>query len=312
MNKSRYVFLLLLVLSLFGGCQGDGAANATTTNDDAQASLHDDVASVAMTRAARPVVLTRRVLPDALVYGGMPESLNPLEDVRVIDRKYFLVGYSEYRGNPLWVAYRIGAVTDLTAYDRKKFATYTHEGFSVTHDDYTNSEYQRGHMAPRMAISSRFGEAGNNATFTMDNVSPQKASFNNNQWGNLEEWIAGKKAGQQFIKGWADVYGPIWVIVGPVFDSKRQFLPTSRNIEIPDGFYCIVLRIDAATGKPQVLAVLLKHDEQSPEFRSRFNTVDEIERQTKLDFFGDLDDVTEEALESQKATVPWPLATNPN
>lgn len=168
------------------------------------------------------------------VFGGIPINVDSERPLRVIDHVYFLVGYSEDRGQPAWVAYRIGPAVDLSAYpSRSRFSTYRNGSYRITHDDYTHSGYSRGHMAPRMAISSRYGKEGNDATYVMDNVVPQSQRFNDVQWGQLEEWIAGRKMSRNtFIPGWADEHQEIWVIVGPVFDNQPQFIADGL-VEVP-------------------------------------------------------------------------------
>lgn len=243
-------------------------------------------------------------------YAGIPVQTDADFPVRLLAKPYFAIGYSDERKDPLWVCYTIGAAVDLKAYKSKRFVTDTETTARVSYDDYTKSGYSRGHMAPRMAISSRYGKAGNDATFVMSNVCPQFQAYNDGQWGNLEEWVAGRKLrGGKFIKGWADEYGPIWVTVGPIFDEDRD--PLESGVEVPTAFYCIV--IDEEAGKPRALAFILEHvDEREGDLKAALHSIDDVEERTGLDFFVPLPDDFEAQLEAMVASDLWPLPVNPN
>ncbi len=48
----------------------------------------------------------------------------------------------------------------------------------VTHNDYTHSGYDRGHMAPNYAIATRYGQEAQKETFLMSNIVPQLGNLN--------------------------------------------------------------------------------------------------------------------------------------
>lgn len=244
-----------------------------------------------------------------LVYASDPVSTSRGSAFTVLDKSFFRVGYSDERANPLWACYAIGPATDLKAYPRKRFGTDGATAAKVTHDDYTNQDYSRGHMAPRFAISSRYGKAGNDATFVMSNVCPQFQDFNDGPWGNLEEWVAGRKANTRFIKGWADQYAKVWVTVGPIFSGP----PTrfADKVEVPSAYYCIV--VDEDNRRPRALAFVFQHeDTRESDIEGSLRSIDEIESLTGLDFFSALPDVVENALERSIAPALWPLPESPN
>lgn len=250
-----------------------------------------------------------RSYDQGVVYASDPVHVVATSDVHTLDKTYFKVGYSEARGQPLWTCYAIGPATDFIAYPRRRFATDRETTALVSHDDYTGTDFSRGHMAPRLAISTRFGKAGNDATFVMSNVCPQFQDFNDGPWGNLEEWVAGKKNSRQFIKGWGDEYGKVWVTVGPMFNPAEGVL--AGKVEVPSAYYCIV--VDEEAGKPRALAFIMAHkDSRECDLQGSLRSIDEIERQTGLDFFKELPDRIEDPLERAVATRLWTLPVNPN
>lgn len=247
-----------------------------------------------------------------VIYQGLPVNKSPEFPIKILDKRFYVIGYSEDFRNPAWVCYRIGAANDLTKHKRPtRFATDKETDARVSHDDYTNSGFDRGHMAPNFALGSRFGAIGAKSTFVMSNICPQFHDFNDGQWGDLEEWIAGKKMkdDEDFIKGWADEYGEVWVVVGPLLDEERE--PLVSGVAVPNAFFCIV--IDEDREKPRALAFIMEHEDQRTDELSGFLTsIDEIERRVGFDFFPDLPDAVEQKLESTSAKLLWPLPRPPN
>ncbi len=247
---------------------------------------------------------------EGLCYAGDPVTAPAGPAVAILDKTWFRIGYAEAHANPAWVCYAIGPAADLQAYPTRRFRRDDATAARITHDDYTHSGFDRGHMAPRFAISSRFGQPGNDATFVMSNVCPQFHEFNDGHWGDLEEWIAGAKRGARFVEGWADHYGRAWVIVGPIFEGPRTTLPNAP-VRVPSAFYCLV--IDETDGRPRALAFILPNiDSRAPELEPFLATVDEVERRTGFDFFAALPDDVESALESAHPAALWPLPEAPN
>jgi len=76
-------------------------------------------------------------------YGGIPKS-----NATIIENTGFTIGYSELRMNPLWVAYRVFHADNPVSSKRpSKFKVDNRTEAKVSHDDYTHSGYDRGHMA---------------------------------------------------------------------------------------------------------------------------------------------------------------------
>lgn len=249
-----------------------------------------------------------------VVYGGIPENEFPEFAITVLDKGPFVVGYSDDFMNPAWVFYRIGPLTDLRSFPSPSFRVDEDTGSRVRTDDYTNSGFDRGHMAPKFAMGSRFGAEGARSTFVMSNVCPQFHKFNDGQWGDLEEWIAGKKppnaTAETFIRGWADEEGEVWVAVGPLFEEERDPLPS--GVPVPSAFFCIVVD-EQGDGQPRSLAFIMPHvDQRVDELAGFLTSVDEIESRAGLDFFPSLPTAVENAMESTVADSLWPLPVAPN
>jgi len=241
-----------------------------------------------------------KIARPAQIYKGVPESQGLNAWYRVFRNADFMLGYSDLRGNPLWVAYALSAV-DKGAKRYKRPSTFKVDWRSlnqVTHKDYTRSGYDRGHMAPNYAISSLYGRAAQLDSFLMSNISPQSPKLNRKLWQRLEE---------VGVKHFTQLPGKLWVLTGPVFDEHTQRLSSAWRVEIPDAFYKIYIR-EIANKPPQTLAFLMPQKVRGNESLNRYVvSIDKIESLTGLNFLSELDDDIEAQVEASSASVGWNL-----
>ncbi len=94
-------------------------------------------------------------------------------------------------------------------------------------DDYKGSGYDRGHMAPAADMTTAEGMA---QCFSLANMIPQAPKNNQKAWSSIE------KATRKYIKR-AD--GDVYVITGPVFDSKPPTIG-SNQVWVPRYIYKLV------------------------------------------------------------------------
>ncbi len=238
-----------------------------------------------------------------LLYQGAPQARDAKNSdtwFRILRNHGFILGYSDLRGNPLWVEYALTPAENTPSLKRpNRFETDWRGINRVSHDSYQSSSYDRGHMAPNYAISHLYGREGQADSFLMTNITPQKAKLNQQLWQHLEETE---------IKQFAKNFGKVWVVTGPVFSGSVERLSSDWTVEIPDAFFKIYIT-EAVPGKPPVaLAFLVPQTVNGKEPLAQFVTsIDHIEAQTGLDFFAELDDRTEAALEAVVLTQPWGL-----
>jgi len=226
-------------------------------------------------------------------YAGLPRSALP---IKVLKNQGFVVGYSDTRKNPLWVAYRILKIESPTTHKRpSRFKVDNRTAARVSHNDYTRSGYDRGHMAPNYAIATRYGGDAQLETFLMSNICPQKPSLNRHVWKGLEMLVA---------KDYANRLEEVWIICGPIFDEQIERL--ASGVEIPDAFYKII--VDEKDGKVRVLAFVMPQGVSSSErdqLAKFLRSVDDVEQQTGLDFLHELPDDVEDRVEAEKARGGW-------
>ena len=228
------------------------------------------------------------------IYGGLPNTAGYGHPIVVLTNIGYLSGYCEARRNPAWVSFSISSITvSSTAKRPSKFFTDTRTTSRVAHQDYSNSGYDRGHMAPNYAIATRYGHEAQRETFLMSNIAPQAPDLNRIWWRVLEE----KEA-----KDFAVRLERVWVVTGPVFAGDTKKLPS--GVDVPTAFYRIIL--DEENGQPRVLAFIAPQTVTGQEPLSQFLTsVREIERQTGLNFYPDLPKEMQDGLETVKVERLW-------
>lgn len=229
------------------------------------------------------------------VYGGVPQLLGSVTTIRVLKNTGYVAGYSETWENPMWVAYRVADLERVAPAPTRpeRFETDLRTLARVSPSAYTNSGYDRGHLAPNYAIATRYGETAQRETFLMSNITPQRHALNAGLWKEMEMKIATSYPGR---------FGEVWVLAGPVFGARPARLP--NGTAVPEGFFMIV--VDESDGRIRSQAFCFPQETPAEVELNRFLvSIDEVERRTGLDFFGELEDSAEVALEAMRAQAVW-------
>ncbi len=240
------------------------------------------------------------------------------DDIEVLKRDHFAVGWSPSLRRPAWVAYHVkpeAKYPDLPG-ERPGFKIDRSAGSSPSSGDYTNSGYQRGHMAPNHAIASRYGRQEQEKTFLMSNIAPQKGDLNEGPWQNLEMRIADL---------WAEKYGEIWVIVGAVPGSgrgkiggkgKKAKKEGRGGVDVPEAFFQIIVArrqtedeaAQTVKSEVRVLAVLMPQTIARDAYYTRnIVSVKDLEAMTGLEFFPGLDGSISGRMAADRASRLWPV-----
>jgi len=273
----------------------DEGTSAPELEEEGEAAPEPASATMGVLPADGTQVEAAAPITDLLCFGGCPrgpadEALGP---VTVLVNEAFTVGYSDSWMNPFWVSYKVIPASNTVSHERpSRFTTDTRTEAQVSHDDYTGSGYDRGHLAPNATIDYCYGRDAQLETFLMTNVCPQDPSLNRGAWATLEATV----------RNLANERGELWVITGPIFwslDSPRL----ASGVPIPDFLYKIVIEQTSEGPKPYIDVFSNVAAPGEPVTQPR--TIDHIEALTMLDFMWDLPDDVEEALESQEAEHLW-------
>lgn len=227
-----------------------------------------------------------------LPHFGWPAS--PYQVLELVEYKAFALAYDEQHEQAAWVSYRMsaqGKARKHERYDRFMADNNVSTG-SATPNDYSNSGYDRGHLAPAADFAT--DKEAMKESFYMSNMSPQEPSFNRGIWSKLENKI----------RDWAEEEQDIWVITGPVLLYQKNLKKIGENnISVPLLYYKVIL--DVREPEIKMIGFVLRNESSSEPLYNFVVPVDSIEGLTGLDFFPMLPDALEESLESSTSTTLW-------
>ena len=221
------------------------------------------------------------------------------DDIQVLQRGDFAVGWSPSLRHPVWVAYHVppqGDSTTTAPADPSKRPSFQKdrsvEG-SPAADAYKGSGYDRGHLAPNYAIATRFGEAAQKRTFLMTNIAPQTPSLNQGVWRDVEHRIADL---------WSGRYGEVWVIAGALPGGERL----ESGVEIPSAYYQVVV---AQTEEGvRALALVFPQGISQSAYPTRYIvSIAELESLAGIDFLPELESFLAKPLKAHVPTRLWPV-----
>ncbi len=238
-----------------------------------------------------------------LTYAGLPVAADSL-DLKVFANTAYMVGYSESLKNPRWVVYRAGNMrgTYKCKNDDKwerpfRFKTDPRSTASVSHDDYSSTGYDRGHMAPDALIQCHYGPTEKMETYLMTNISPQKPELNRGIWEELEQYV--RETLSQKDDSNKNIV-EVFVTDGPIFDTANPARLQPSGVAIPDRFYKILTYQIGYFGTVKAVAFIFPQNPVSPHLMDYVVTVDEIEVATGLEFNTQLTNTKQHNLESVK------------
>ncbi|WP_045481481.1 DNA/RNA non-specific endonuclease [Vibrio owensii] len=221
---------------------------------------------------------------------GMPSTNSD----QFLCRDGYAVGYNYDTKNADWVAYHVTAESvNITNKRSNSFKEDTEmpDYARSTLADYKGSGYDRGHLAPSATMD--FTRESMKQSFLMSNMSPQLPGFNRVGWRVLEE----------HVRDLANEYNELYVVTGPIYEGNEGTI--GNGVVIPSAFYKVILD----PSFDEAIAFIVPHrDVSSSELANFITTIDEVERQTGLDFFSQTPDSIEDNMESVKWEEMWPTS----
>ena len=212
---------------------------------------------------------------------------------RVIVHKGYTVSYNADWKIPNWVAYELTDVEVAGEEPRaKKFVPdpMVPKYESATTDDYKNSGWDRGHMAP--AADMKWDLQAMKESFYLSNVCPQNHNLNGGVWKDLEEQVRDLAAQK----------GSIYVVCGPIVNADYQTIG-ANNVVIPSAFFKVLLQEE--NGKIYTIGFVYENVAGRRPMSTYAMTVDEVEELTGIDFFPSLPDKIEKRVEAEVDFTKW-------
>ncbi len=218
---------------------------------------------------------------------------------QILEYKGFTVSYNSENRLPNWVAYELTAVEAQGDNPRKdKFRQDPNViGPQANKEDYRNSGWDRGHMAP--AADFKWSAEAMDESYYFTNICPQNTQLNTGDWKELEEQC----------RKWSLKYGSIYIVCGPIILSNEHGKLGANEVVIPDKFYKVLLtKINGEYrgsafvfhNPPKRKSKISGKAPVSRPLESYAVTIDEVEQITGIDFFPTLPSATQNRVEQQK------------
>ena len=216
----------------------------------------------------------------------------------VVKHLGYTLSYNEKYEQANWVAY------ELTANETEKKVGRTNDfrididvpTGSADNDDYKNSGYDRGHLAP--AADMGWSAQAMEESFFYSNMSPQTPGFNRGIWKRLEEQV----------RQWAVDNQLIYVVTGPILKPN---LPTIGHdkVAVPNYYYKVIL--DYTQPELKGIGFIIPNSSSTLALRNYAVTIDSVETVTGINFFPALPNEQERCIEKSICLECWSWNATP-
>ena len=226
---------------------------------------------------------------------GNPSGANASDaNNYLLVNNYYVVSYSRDRGIPNWVAWRVtrADMSNLNRADSFRPDDRLPKGWArVTPSDYTGSGFDRGHIAPSADRDATPESMA--STFLMTNMVPQTGDLNRGPWAKLEAYL------RTLVTRGSDLY----IYAGPYGDNGKL----KNKVTIPSNTWKIAVAVAAGSdvsaidASARVIAVDMPNVKgiKNADWQMYRATVRDIETRTGYNFFSNLPQNVQDALETK-------------
>jgi endonuclease G len=204
----------------------------------------------------------------------------------------FSLVYNEPYEQASWVAYEITADETIKRYERTNhfLADPKISTGSADNADYKGRGYDKGHLAP--AGDMEWSAESCAESFYFSNMSPQVPAFNRGIWETLEE----------FVRTNAVISGAVYVVTGPILQPGLSVIGHNQ-VAIPAYYYKVIL--DYRDPVKKGIGFMLQNQESHNSIQVYAMSIDEVEKNTGINFFPSLTKDEEKLLESHFDLNAW-------
>lgn len=226
----------------------------------------------------------------------LPE-LQSSQPEKVVRHVGYMVSFNTDWLIPNWVAYELTAKEVAGVEPRgNSFVPDPLIYQSPSTDEYKNSGYDRGHMAP--AADMKWSKQAMTESFYTSNICPQNKNLNKGDWKDLEE----------HVRSMATKYDHIYIACGPIVSAKPKTIGQYTYIDriaVPDAFFKVILRQKGDSWS--AIGFMMPNQAGHKPLTKYAMSVDDIEIITDINFFVALPDSIEEIVESTYNLKDWDL-----
>ncbi len=213
----------------------------------------------------------------------------------VIVYEGFTLSYNSKTLIPNWVAYELTSSEVDGQYPRGNGfgMDLDYKGRQAMREDYSNSGWDKGHMAP--AADMKWSRTAMYESFYLTNICPQDHELNGNDWLTLE------KLGRE----WAKRFGSVYIVCGPIIGNSYYGTIGNNKVVVPDAFYKAFLVVQ--DHRYHAIGFIMPNESKHHRIQEYALSVNELEEKIGIDLFPNIDDSIEEMIESDLYFKFWNL-----
>lgn len=230
----------------------------------------------------------------------------------------YSIEYNVEKKHSVWTAFTFQADTRSTEWKRSNWDSTSWGGDPFQPDPdlmsqertdledyYYETPYVRGHIVA--SYDRVYSKDANEQTFYLSNISPMLSSFNSgsgSMWNPMEQIVQEWGRKSTFCDTLFVVKGGT-IRDGEIATGAESYLPLQKHgLTVPRYYYSAILCKNA--GSYKAIAFWFEHKPSlTGSLRSYAITVDSLETLTGIDFFCNLPDVLETAVESSINISSW-------
>jgi DNA/RNA endonuclease G (NUC1) len=222
----------------------------------------------------------------------------------LMEKPEYALSYNRDNGRPNWVSWHLAdewvgtlARVDTFRADPAVLPTW----YRVLGTDFSGSGFDRGHMVPNADRDKETSIPINQATFLMTNMLAQSPDNNQGPWADFENYLRSLLPGNE-----------LYIVAGPAGSGgtgSNGFATTIANghVLVPSSTWKVVLVIpkgnndvSRVTAASRTIAIEIPNVQgiRNNQWETYITTVDAVENETGYDFFSNVPDAVENAIEA--------------
>ena len=234
---------------------------------------------------------TKEQVPQSL---EIPRITNSNISGTIIEHTGYTVSFNSDWNIPNWVAYEL--TKEEVSGDEPRSEHFLPDpeiSNCPTTDDYKNSGYDRGHMAP--AGDMKWSATAMQESFYLSNICPQNHNLNSGDWKSLEE----------HLRTMATEYDKVYIACGPIVSTSPKTIGKKVKVTVPAAFFKAVLRQKGNSWS--AIGFMFANGAGHKNLSTYAMSIEDLQIVTDLDFFYNLPDEIEEKVEATYSLSDWDL-----
>ena len=212
----------------------------------------------------------------------------------IVQHTGYTVSFNSDWNIPNWVAYELTKEEVAGKEPRSQnFLPDPEIRNCPTTDDYKNSEYDHGHMAP--AGDMKWSATAMRESFYLSNICPQNHNLNSGDWKLLEE----------HLRKMASQYDKVYIACGPIVTTSPKTIGTKHKVTVPAAFFKAVLRQKGDSWS--AIGFMFANEAGHKNLSTYAMSIEDLQIITDIDFFYNLPDDIEGKVEATYSLSDWDL-----